>query len=236
MEELFSEALSLLELPDKELFEIAKDEIIEELDEELRGIVFRGRGRQEKEYAHLSREECLALLEAYTKGKLAFRNNLVVRFLYVTGLRAEEAYNLQVADLLFDASSVFVRAGKGNKDRYVFVDVGTQEILKEWIKKEKLDLSASLFGVSIRQIRRIVEKAGNLTGISEKYDSLGMIFSTHSLRHSFASHSYENGMKISTLKRLLGHDYLGTTLLYLHVMKKYEGLEYLRSHPLGKGL
>ena len=74
------------------------------------------------------------------------------------------------------------------------------KILKEKLKD--LQLSDNIFKISIRQLRRIVEKAGTITGISEKYEAMNRVFSAHSLRHAFATHCYENGMRIFTLKKL----------------------------------
>ena len=74
--------------------------------------------RDRKLPATLSREECQALMTAYKEGKLAVRNNLIIRVLYATGLRAEELENLKFCDIFYDNKTVFVRAGKGDKDRY----------------------------------------------------------------------------------------------------------------------
>ena len=73
-----------------------------------------------------------------------------------------------------------------------------------------------MIGISVRQIRRIVEEAGEITGISQKYAAMDRVFSSHSLRHAFATHCYENGMRTLTLKKLMGHEYLATTEIYLY--------------------
>jgi len=75
--------------------------------------------RGDKLPATLSREECRQLMTAYLEGKWAFRNNLISRILYATGLRGEELENLKVCDVLYDQGTIFIRAGKGDKDRYV---------------------------------------------------------------------------------------------------------------------
>ena len=178
--------------------------------------------------AILSRKECNDLLNAYPETtKKNKRNRLVIRLLYSTGIRIAELSNLKYCDLNFDDNTIFIRSGKGDKDRYVCCDVETMKILKEKLKN--FQLSDNIFKVSIRQLRRIVEKAGTITGISEKYEAMNRVFSAHSLRHAFATHCYENGMRIFTLKKLLGHQYLGTTEIYISTAARYDVLEYLRS-------
>lgn len=188
--------------------------------------------RDRKLPATLSREECEALMNAYDKGKFAFRNNLIIRTLYATGLRAEELENVKFCDIFYDNKTIFVRAGKGDKDRYCAIDKTTLEMLKKW--QEGKELAESVFGITLRQIRRVVEGAGEVTGISQKYEAMGRVFSTHSLRHAYATHCYENGMRLPTLQRFMGHEYILTTMVYLYTSQKYDVAEYERTHPLGK--
>lgn len=188
--------------------------------------------RERKLPATLSREECQSLMTAYKKGKFAPRNNLIIRLLYATGIRGEEMENLKFCDIFYDNRTVFVRAGKGDKDRYCGVDRETLELLREWQKGKALD--ESVFGITLRQIRRVVEGAGDMTGVSAKYEAMGRTFSTHSLRHAFATHCFENGMRLPTLQRFMGHEYILTTMVYLHTSQRYDMVEYERCHPLEK--
>ena len=190
--------------------------------------------RGDKLPATLSREECRQLMTAYLEGKQAFRNNLISRILYATGLRGEELENLKVCDLLYDQGTIFIRAGKGDKDRYVCCDEETFGMIRRWCEEQKKGLADPVIGVSVRQIRRIVEEAGTLTGISQKYEAMGRVFSSHSLRHAFATHSYENGMRTLTLKKLMGHEFLSTTEMYLYTSMRYEVEEFKTVGPLGK--
>ena len=95
-----------------------------------------------------------------------------------------------------DLWTIFIREGKGGKDRYVCADPETFEMLKAWQEEGNKSPYDSVPGVKVRQIRRIVEKAGDMTGVSQKYDAMDRVFSAHSFRHAFATHLYENGMSI----------------------------------------
>ena len=116
-------------------YKSAAQEIKAELRVEIRGAGELGRGM--KLPAVLSRQECFQLMNAYNKGKFAFRNNLISRLLYSTGVRVEELGNLKLGDISYGSQTVFVRSGKGEKDRYVCVDEGTLELLREWQKGER---------------------------------------------------------------------------------------------------
>ena len=233
LEEYDRELLAILaeedpgeEIPHK--YKSYKEEIRAELADEIADAGELGRGM--KLPALLSREECQELITAYTSGKYAFRNNLVSRVLYSTGIRIEELENLCFCDIDYKTQVVFVRSGKGDKDRYACMDKETLEIVKTW--QGSADLKEKVFGLEKRQLRRIVEKAGEITGISQKYEAMGRYFSPHSFSHAYATHSYENGMRVFTLKKLLGHEWLGTTTIYLYTAMKYEIEEYIRTGPL----
>lgn len=208
----------------------ALEEIRHELREIWGGAPY---DRGDRLPATLSREECRLLMAAYTEGKWAFRNNLISRILYATGLRGEELENLKVCDLLDGQGTIFVRAGKGDKDRYVCCDEETFRLIRQWCESEKKGLSDAVIGLSVRQIRRVVEEAGEKTGISAKYEAMGRVFSSHSLRHAFATHCYENGMRTLTLKKVMGHEFLATTEVYLYTSMRYEVEEFKRVGPMG---
>ncbi|MDD5089800.1 MAG: tyrosine-type recombinase/integrase [Candidatus Wallbacteria bacterium] len=182
--------------------------------------------------AVLTREECKKLLEYYqddeTNGP---RNKLIIRVFYATGVRIAEIAELRFCDIFWDTKLVFVRGGKGEKDRYACIDGRTLEMIKNFQSSLGQGLEAKIFDISDRQIRRVVEKAGDETGIAAKYTAMGRVFSPHSFRHSFATHCYENGMRIFTLKKILGHEYIGTTEIYINTATNYDSMEYERSNP-----
>ena len=57
-------------------------------------------------------------------------------------------------------------------------------------------------------------------------------FSPHSLRHAFATHAFENGMRVFILKRLLGHEYIGTTQIYVNTATTLNITEYNLTNPI----
>jgi site-specific recombinase XerD len=214
-----------------------RDELIAEFEEEVPEVSkLKDKDLQRLLPAILSREECRELVDFYKIDASIkdFRNHLIMRVFYATGVRIAELAEIVFADIDYSQGVIFIRSGKENKDRYVCFDSETSKLLRKALKEAKNDLKRKIIDVSIRQIRRIVEAAGSGTGISEKYAAMNRVFSAHSLRHAFASHCYENGMRLFTLKKLMGHEYLGTTEIYINTAVSFDILEYKRSNPFKK--
>ena len=159
---------------------------------------------------------------------------MILRLLYSTGMRVQELANLKFCDIFYDNQTIFIREGKGGKDRYVCADQKTFELLREWQQEDDKSLEDSVPGIKVRQIKRIVEKAGEITGISQKYDAMNRVYSAHSFRHAFATHLYENGMSIFAIKKLLGHEFLTTTEIYINCTIKQARKEYEEANPLSE--
>lgn len=158
------------------------------------------------------------------------RDHLMLRVFYATGCRISEIAKFVVADLYLPELKVFVRDGKGDKDRYVLLDPETAELLAQFVAG--LSPDAKVFDIGERQISRIVKALAERIGIPERYTAMGRNFSPHSLRHTCATHLYEAGMDLYMLKEILGHSSLATTREYIHI-----GINRLRNayqdfHPL----
>ena len=153
------------------------------------------------------------------------RDRLIVRTAYASALRVGELAELLFLDLVPREARVFVRSGKGDFDRYTLIDHGTAQALEAWRGSEPL--GNSVFDLSARQLNRIVTDLGKKLGLQAKYEPLGQSVSPHALRHAHATHCYEAGMDIFSLKKLLGHTYLTSTEKYVnqhlaHQRKVYE--------------
>ena len=78
--------------------------------------------------------------------------------------------------------------------------------------------------LSTRSIQRILKKYLNFSGINSKY-------STHTLRHSFATHLLEGGADIKVIQQLLGHSSAETTKIYTHISSNTLKNIYNNAHP-----
>jgi integron integrase len=184
---------------------------------------------------------------------------LMVELLYGSGLRQSECLRLRVKDIDFEYNQIWVRDGKGQKDRTTVLPMVSKDRLKEQIQKVKLiherDLNRGFGKVvlpkALSKKYPELEKAFGWqylfpsgrrakdprSGIKQRYhksssylhkaikDALRQTnvikkVSSHTFRHSFATHLLQDGYDIRTVQELLGHKNVSTTMVYTHVLKK----------------
>ncbi|MBU7017804.1 MAG: tyrosine-type recombinase/integrase [Theionarchaea archaeon] len=158
------------------------------------------------------------------------RDLAIVRLLYASGLRVSELMMLNRDSI--EGNSIRVRSGKGKKDRVVYVDSGTVNIIEEYFHERK-DENEALFvnrrgkRLTDRYVEILVKQHAKRAGIKKKV-------TPHTLRHTFATHLLQNQANIMVIKDLLGHASLSTTQIYTHVTDEYKKEIYENSHPLSK--
>ena len=137
---------------------------------------------------------------------------------YGGGLRVSEIASLKVKDIDSKAMRIFVRGGKGGKDRYTVLSNECLCALRDyWSAYRPKHKDGWLFlgqgkymHISDTGIARAFETWVKRLGIDKKV-------SMHSLRHAFATHLLEDGASIFQIKELLGHASLNSTTVYLHL-------------------
>lgn len=162
----------------------------------------------------LSQQEVKRLL----KTPRLLKHRLVLALLYGCGLRRQELCNIKIRDADLDRQMLHIREGKGRKDRYVPLGDNLSRGIKTylgaeppyvWLFNGKTN-TGQLGQFTGSGVRWIVKESTRKSGIKKKVTS-------HTLRHSYATHLLEMGMDIITLKDLLGHVDIHTTLMYLHI-------------------
>lgn len=160
-----------------------------------------------------STQEVLALLEA-TKN---IKHLTILSLAYSAGLRVSEIVNLKIGDIDSARMVINIRQAKGKKDRIVMLSEKLLVLLREYYKIYRPEnyLFEGQGGdvYSTRSIQEVLNKSKKLAGIKKA----GNI---HALRHSFATHLYESGTDLLSIKELLGHSSLRTTAIYTHVSTK----------------
>jgi site-specific recombinase XerD len=136
---------------------------------------------------------------------------------YAGGLRVSEIVNMKIGDIDSKRMVITLRQAKGKKDRQVMLSEKLLLILRDYFKeyKPKLWLYEGQSGnqYSTRSVQEVIQQAKKKAGIKKKG-------SIHALRHSFATHLHEGGTDITSIKELLGHTSIRTTMIYTHVSKK----------------
>ena len=134
-----------------------------------------------------------------------------------------EARSIRLHDLDFDRKTLLVVQGKGKKDRYVPLSDHLIRGLKQYIDAERPD--EWLFHGQPQENRKggdfdsRYSQKGVQWAVRSASKKAGIIkhVNVHTLRHTYATHLLEDGMDIMTLKELLGHERIETTLVYLHI-------------------
>lgn len=168
----------------------------------------------------LNRSELKELFSA----PLLLKQRIVLTLIYSAGLRGQEVINLKLGDVDFERMTIHIRQSKYKKDRILPLSknmaIGLQKYLKAenphvWLFNGKQPDSQ----YSMRGLSWVFRENLKKTSIKKKVN-------LHSLRHSYATHLLEEGINIVTLKELLGHAEITTTMIYLHVAQ----LEYIKPH------
>lgn len=165
---------------------------------------------------NLTREEAAALLAVPNRRvPTGIRNRALLRTFYRGGLRCAEALALSPRDVRLSRGELVVNAGKGDKDRVVWVDEQTVEILDRWkaIRPRSDWFFCTLRGMQLDDgyVRAMAARYGKRAGI-------GIRVHPHMLRHSFATELLEDGFSSFAVQKLLGHERLETTELYFHLV------------------
>lgn len=159
----------------------------------------------------LNRSELKELFRA----PVLLKHKIVLTLIYSAGLRSQEVINLKLSDIDFERKTIHIRQSKFKKDRIVPLSHYMAKGLRKYISAENPHIW--LFNgkepdgrYSVRGLSWVMRETLKKTSISKDVN-------LHSLRHTYATHLLEEGLNIVTLKELLGHAEIATTMIYLHV-------------------
>jgi integrase/recombinase XerD len=180
-----------------------------------------GHNKRAIELPSLKKEAKLPVILNRSELKELFRtpellkHRIVLSLIYSAGLRSQEAINLKIADIDFERKTIHIRQSKYKKDRIVPLSEIMAKGLRKYIAAENPHLW--LFNgkepdgrYSTRGLAWVMRETIKKTSIKKEVD-------LHSLRHAYATHLIEDGLNIVTVKNLLGHAEIATTMIYLHV-------------------
>jgi len=163
----------------------------------------------------LTKDEVATLLASASN----LRDKALLATMYGAGLRISEAVSLKVKDIDSANMQIFINSGKGSKDRFAILSQTSLNILreywmeyhpKEWLF-ESISNNKTKSHLSVRGAQNVFRKTVLKAGIEKPV-------TTHTLRHSFATHLLEDGVDIFHIKQLLGHVDIRTSCIYLHMI------------------
>jgi len=168
----------------------------------------------------LNRSELRELFKAPS----LLKHRIVLSLTYSAGLRSQEVINLKIADVDFERKTIHIQQSKYKKDRIVPLSDYMALGLKKYMSVEHPHVW--MFNGKEPDGRYSVKGLSWVMRETLKKTSIKKDVSLHSLRHSYATHLLEEGVNIVTLKDLLGHSEISTTMIYLHVAQ----CPYMNAH------
>ncbi|MFI5218256.1 MAG: tyrosine-type recombinase/integrase [Bacteroidia bacterium] len=146
------------------------------------------------------------------------KHRVIICLAYSAGFRISEIINLKIGDIDSQRMVITIRQSKGRKDRQVMLSPVLLEMLREYYKiyKPAFWLFEGWKGMqyTTRSIGLMLQRIKAKAGVTKKG-------SIHAVRHSFATHLLEGGTDLLSIKQLLGHNSLRTTMTYVHVSKRH---------------
>lgn len=159
----------------------------------------------------LTKEEVQSLFDVTDN----LKHKCVLMTVYGSGLRLSEIAGLKVSDIDSRNMRIFIRQGKGKKDRYAILSQKSLETLREYWKVYKP--KDWLFEGREKGTHLTKRSTQDLFYNAVKKAGIKKDVSLHSLRHAFATHMLEANVNLFHIKQLLGHADISTTTIYLHV-------------------
>ncbi|MCM3491778.1 tyrosine-type recombinase/integrase [Alkalihalophilus marmarensis] len=170
---------------------------------------------------YLSKTQLVGLQEL-TKNNL--RDRAIIEMLYTTGVRISELLNIKLSDIKWEMMQIWIRKGKGNKERFVLFTYEGAERLRAYLdqREEKSEyVFANRHGKPLS--RCLIEH--QFRQYSEK---LGFKVTPHIMRHTFAAHLTEKNMDFTYIQELLGHANVNSTRIYTRLADSARKKQYDR--------
>lgn len=146
------------------------------------------------------------------------KHKAILSTIYGSGLRVSEVCELKVSDIRSETMQIFVRGGKGRKDRYTVLSNSNLLLLRKYWKECGKPKDWLFPGgkeeepITPQSVRNVLKKACEKVGMPKS-------ITPHVFRHCFATHLLEAGTDIFTIKVLLGHSSISSTMRYLHMVR-----------------
>lgn len=165
---------------------------------------------------NLSLDESVKLLSSID-GAYKERDYCMITLCLNCGLRVSEIVGINLHDYNEETLRVL---GKGNKERIVYLNNACREALDAYLPVRVTPLPAdanALFvsrqrhRINVQTVKAVVYAQLKRAGLGDKH------YSVHKLRHTAATLMYQNGVDVRTLKEVLGHSRLDTTMIYTHI-------------------
>jgi integrase/recombinase XerD len=178
----------------------------------------------------LTVEEVQQLYQSTCEDHYGIRERAMLSLYYGCGLRSSEGIALNLEDVLLEQKMIYVRKGKGYKERYVPFVENQKEDFEHYLKQSRPKLLRDeteqaffighqgkriSYGILLKTLKRLQQRTGNEILMQK-------VIGLHALRHSIATHLMQRGMKFDYISQFLGHTLMSSTQIYTHLAHELE--------------
>lgn len=168
---------------------------------------------------YLSKRQ-IALLQELTRFDM--RDRAMVETLYATGVRVSEFNNIKLEDIKWETKQIWIRKGKGNKERFVLFTHECSERLQVYLSQRKVESDYLFCNQRGGKLSRVfIEKK-----FMDFSKDLGFKVTPHTMRHTFATHLASKNMSQSYIQELLGHVNINSTRIYTRLTDSARKKQY----------
>lgn len=176
--------------------------------------------RTQEEIPKFLSKKQLVQLQEITRQDI--RDRVIIEILYATGVRVSELIHIRLEDIKWESRQIWIRKGKGNKERFVLFSYACLERINEYLKTRKETSEYLICNRKGGHVSRVfVEKKFN-----HYSELLGFHVTPHMLRHTFATHLAIKNMPQTYLQELLGHTNINSTHIYTKLSQDMRKKEY----------
>lgn len=193
----------------------------------------------------LSQEDINTMMQKAAEDKTpnGIRFYCILAMLYCTGMRISECLELPLSLFTPKIRTEIIITGKGSKERIIFLNAPTIKILERFLmlrhtffigNEQNLHKNKYLFAA--KNLTHLTRQTffTSLKQLATKCNIEAEKVSPHKLRHSFATHLYQQGTDIRIIQEMLGHASITNTQIYTHT-NPTELIEAVKKlHPLSK--
>lgn len=177
----------------------------------------------------LTQAEIKQLYDAIDEGITGLRDRALLNIYYGCGLRSNEGVQLNVNDVLLEKGLLYVRKGKGYKERYVPFIATQKKDFEDYLKYARPQLindreAEESFLINNKGRKMSYNNASKILKTLQQRTENEAIqnkqIGLHTLRHSIATHLMQSGMQIENISTFLGHKCLSSTQIYTHIVNE----------------
>ncbi len=162
----------------------------------------------------------IALLQELTRANV--RDRAIVETLFATGVRVGELLNIKLEDIKWDTRQIWIRKGKGNKERFVLFTYECAERIQAYLNQRKVTSDYLFCNQRGGKLSRTVVEMK----FKEFSKILGFKITPHTMRHTFATYLAQKNMPQSYIQELLGHVNINSTRIYTRLTESARKKQY----------